>query len=149
MSSDGTTHTAGVIVVVEERVLLIEHGEGAGHVTGAWGIPAGAIDENETARAAAVRELAEEAGLRVDPEALIELPMLYEAVLARKTGAARFSLRAFTTDQFEGELTPSPEGVPTWVQIDRVAGLPLLLGNTAEAVVAAVEALRAQPQASP
>lgn len=133
--------TAGVVVIVGDHVLLIEHGEGAGHITGAWGIPAGGIDGEETARAAAARELAEETGLRVDARALVELPMLYEARIARKVGSARFSLRAFATDHYEGEVTPSEEGSPTWVRVDEVARLRPLLGNTSEIVEAAVQVL--------
>ncbi len=138
---DKVIATAGVVIVESGFVLLIEHGEGAGHVTGAWGIPAGGIDAEETTRAAAVRELAEETGLRVDARALIELPTLYEARIARKVGAARFSLRAFATDQYDGELAPSEEGSPTWIRLDQVASLPLLLGNTSEIVKAAVHVL--------
>lgn len=31
--------TAGVVIVDGDEVLLIEHGEDAGHITGAWGYP--------------------------------------------------------------------------------------------------------------
>jgi len=134
--------TAGVVVVDSDHVLLIEHGEGAGHVTGAWGIPAGGIDAGETAQAAAVRELAEETGLRVHAESLVELPTLYEARIARKVGSARFSVRVFATDRYEGELAPSEEGFPMWVRLDQVAHLPSLLGNTAEIVTAATHVLQ-------
>ena len=134
--------TAGVVVIVDDHVLLIEHGAGAGHVTGAWGIPAGGIDDEETARAAAIRELAEETGLRVDGRTLVELPTLCEARIARKVGSARFSVRVFVTDRYEGELAPSEEGLPTWVRLDQVARLPSLLGNTEEIVAAAAQALR-------
>jgi 8-oxo-dGTP pyrophosphatase MutT (NUDIX family) len=139
---DEVIATAGVVVVEGDHVLLIEHGEGAGHVTGAWGIPAGGIDPEETARTAAARELFEETGLRVDSRALLELPTLWEARVQRKVGSARFSLRAFATDQYEGELAPSDEGTPTWIRLDRVARLRLLLANTADIVHAAAHVLR-------
>ena len=135
--------TAGVVVLDRGRVLLIEHGDGAGHINGSWGIPAGAIDVGETARAAAVRELAEETGLRVDAPGLIEVPTVYEARIRRKDGWGRFSLRAFATDRYEGEATPSDEGAPTWIRVEAVAGLRPLLPNTAEVVLAAVLLLRA------
>jgi len=134
--------TAGVVVLERSHVPLIEHGEGAGHISGAWGIPAGVIDAGETARMAAVRELAEETGLGVDADALVKLPRLYESRIARKVGSAWYSLRAFATDRYEGALTPSEEGVPTWVQLEEVPKLERLLGNTAEIVERAVAELR-------
>jgi ADP-ribose pyrophosphatase YjhB (NUDIX family) len=60
--------TAGVVVLDRDRVLLIERGEGAGHITGSWGIPAGRSTPTRP-RAAASRELTEETGLRVDEPA--------------------------------------------------------------------------------
>ena len=45
---------------------------------------------------------------------------------------------AFATDRYEGEVTESVEGAPTWIRIEAVAGLRPLLPNTAEAVLAAV-----------
>lgn len=85
--------TAGVVVLGRGRVLLIEHRDDAGHITGSWGLPAGAIDVRETARAAAVRELAEETCLRVDAPGLIEVPTVYQARIRREDGWGRFSLR--------------------------------------------------------
>ena len=138
---DEIVATAGVVVFDGDQVLLIEHGEGAGHVTGAWGIPAGAIDSGETPRAAAVRELAEETGLRVDAAVLVELPTVYEARIRRKTGWGRFSVRVFATDRYEGEVTPSEEGAPTWISVDEIARLEPLLANTEKIVRAAVRLL--------
>lgn len=134
--------TAGVVVFDGDSVLLIEHGEGAGHVTGAWGIPAGAIDPGETARMAAARELLEETGLSVEVGALAEIPVLYQARIARKVGVAQFSLRAFVSHDFGGSLRASDEGIPRWVQLDRVGSLEGLLPNTAEIVDAAASLVR-------
>jgi ADP-ribose pyrophosphatase YjhB (NUDIX family) len=117
------------------------HGEGAGHVTGTWSIPAGRIDDGETARQAAVRDLAEETGVRVDAEALIELPHPYEATVRRKVDLARISMHAFATQVYEGSATATSEGVPSWVPLDDVPTLEPLLPNTAEVVRDAVRAL--------
>lgn len=142
LALDEVIATAGVVVIDADHVLLIEHGEAAGHITGAWGIPAGGIDGEETAQAAAVRELAEETGLCVDPQALIELPTLYEARIRRKVGSTRFSLRAFATNRYRGEVTSSEEGSPTWIRVDEVADLQPLLPNMAEIVEAAARILQ-------
>jgi 8-oxo-dGTP diphosphatase len=133
--------TAGVVVIDGSRVLLIEHGEGAGHITGTWSVPAGAIDEDETARQAAVRELAEETGLHVNAEALIELPRLYESTVRRKSDVAHLSMRVFTTQSYEGSVTPSSEAIPAWVPLDDVPALDSLLPNTADVVRDAARAL--------
>jgi len=134
--------TAGVVVVDGDHVLLVEHGDGAGHITGAWGIPAGEIDGDETARVGAARELAEETGLRVDVQELVELPTLYQARIRRKVGSQRFSLRVFVATRYQGNVTPSAEGVPRWVHANEVAGLRPLLGNTAQIVEAAMQLQR-------
>lgn len=134
--------TAGVVVIDRDSVLLVEHGEGAGHVTGAWGIPAGGIAEGETARDAAARELREETGLRVDAATLIELPQVYRARIARKLGGeANFTLRAFATTAYQGRPIASDEGNPRWVRLSEVPDLPQLLPNTAEVVEAAALAV--------
>jgi 8-oxo-dGTP diphosphatase len=134
--------TAGVVVIDRDSVLLVEHGHAAGHLTGAWGIPAGGIDEGETARDAAVRELREETGLRVDAATLVELPNLYGARIARKSGGeAHFTLRVFTTTVYEGSPSASDEGVPRWVLLADVSNLPQLLPSTAAVVVAAASAV--------
>jgi 8-oxo-dGTP pyrophosphatase MutT (NUDIX family) len=60
--------SCGVIVTDGERVLL-------GHATRSprWDIPKGVAEPGETLRAAAARELLEETGLTVAPDALAEL----------------------------------------------------------------------------
>lgn len=70
-------YTADVITVDENgRVLLIERGWDP--YAGCWALPGGHVDRGETSRAAAVRELEEETGLRVDPAALV-LVGVYDA----------------------------------------------------------------------
>lgn len=50
------------------RLLMVERGDGSG-----WALPGGMLDPGETPRTAAVRELAEETGLTLDPAAFTPL----------------------------------------------------------------------------
>lgn len=67
--------TAGVAVVDHvadaPQVLLVRRSQPPG--AGTWSLPAGFVEYGEHPRAAAARELAEETGLRVDPDALVLL----------------------------------------------------------------------------
>lgn len=65
-------YTADVVVTTtDEQVLLIERGWEP--FKGQWALPGGHVDPGETSRAAAARELAEEAGVYAAPEELAQL----------------------------------------------------------------------------
>ncbi|WP_399139970.1 NUDIX domain-containing protein [Streptomyces sp. NBUA17] len=65
-------YTADVVVTTTDGyVLLIERGWDP-HA-GQWALPGGHVDPGETSRAAAARELAEEAGVYVAPEELSQV----------------------------------------------------------------------------
>ncbi|MFI9186859.1 NUDIX domain-containing protein [Streptomyces goshikiensis] len=64
--------TADVVVATEDgRILLIERGWDP--FKGSWALPGGHVDAGETSRQAAARELAEEAGVLVDPATLRQI----------------------------------------------------------------------------
>jgi ADP-ribose pyrophosphatase YjhB (NUDIX family) len=63
--------TAGVAVVDESGVLLTRRTVEPG--VGQWVVPGGHLEHDESPREAAVRELAEEVGLRANPEDLVLL----------------------------------------------------------------------------
>jgi 8-oxo-dGTP diphosphatase len=65
-------YTADIIVVTPDRqVLLIERGWDP--YEGHWALPGGHVDPGESSRDTAARELAEEAGVHVAPEALHQI----------------------------------------------------------------------------
>ncbi|MDQ1037253.1 8-oxo-dGTP diphosphatase [Streptomyces sp. V3I8] len=65
-------YTADVVVTTTDgHVLLIERGWDP--FAGRWALPGGHVDPGETSRAAAARELAEEAGVYAAPEELDQI----------------------------------------------------------------------------
>lgn len=52
-------------------LLLTRRAEGLGHHSGQWALPGGRIDPGETPEQAALREMAEEVGLSLPPEAVL------------------------------------------------------------------------------
>ncbi|MFE2326111.1 NUDIX domain-containing protein [Streptomyces sp. NPDC059385] len=71
-SLEAIRYTADVVATTPDgHVLLIERGWDP--FKGQWALPGGHVDPGETARAAAARELAEEAGVHAAPEELHQL----------------------------------------------------------------------------
>ncbi|MGS2592149.1 NUDIX domain-containing protein [Streptomyces hebeiensis] len=71
-TSETIRYTADVVTTTPDgHVLLIER-DWPPH-QGAWALPGGHVDVGETSRAAAVRELLEETGVRVDPDHLRQI----------------------------------------------------------------------------
>ena len=93
-----------VLVVYEERALVLRRTPDDRGFPHRWCLPGGQLDEGEHAAAAAVRESLEETGLRV---ALRESlgPRLIEA------SHAAFRIHRFTGAAARGEVSLSPEHV--------------------------------------
>src|SRR5688572_20897490 len=68
-------HRFAAVAVIDPRgrLLMQERGDDALHEPGRWGYPGGDLEPGEDFLAAAVRELAEETGLSVDPRDLDSL----------------------------------------------------------------------------
>lgn len=79
---------AGVVVVVDGKLLLVQ--EGMGEARGLWNFPAGHIDEGETAEQAAIREACEETG--------------FETRIVSHVGSFKHPKLDIVRDLFEAEI---------------------------------------------
>ena len=119
--------SVGVVIIKNEKVLLVREEEGSSHLTGMYGIPAGRLEEREDASHAAARELQEETGLVCLPEDLVKLPSTYTATIERKDGTFKtFEKTAFVCRKYAGEIRPGEDTTPEWVEIEKMGGYRLL-----------------------
>ena len=84
-------HIHGALVAIwhQERLLLVQ-----ASYRKAWSLPGGGLEAGETARQAAVRELAEEVGLRVEPQDLADPWQITETSRRGKDTVTIFALHA-------------------------------------------------------
>ena len=118
-----TVTTCGVLLLTAQRELLLCHATGASH----WDIPKGVADPGESPRETAVRETFEEAGLRLDPQHLLDLGRMayrpHKDLHLFALRSERLDLAACVcTSQFRdrhGRLVPEADAFE-WTPFDRV-----------------------------
>ncbi|MFA5946061.1 MAG: NUDIX hydrolase [Patescibacteria group bacterium] len=118
--------SVGVLIIQNNKVLLVKHRKGAGNIEGIYGLPAGRIESGEDPKDTAVRELQEETGLTALPNDLVSLGREWKAVIKRKEGPKEFTILVFRCNTFQGTLAPSDETIPVWIDINKIDGYPLL-----------------------
>lgn len=130
--------SAHVLIFKANKVLLVKHGQGAGHLTGVYGIPGGRLDEKETFENAATREFFEETGLIVKKKDLQKFAKNeFTADIKRKDGnIKRYTMTVFFALNFSGSLKKSSETEPQWIKISELDYYNLL-PNVKNAVLAA------------
>ena len=70
MSQRFTYIGAGYLFLIKDNNILLQRRFNTGFMDGFYGVPAGHLDGNETAREGAAREFREEIGIEVQPEDL-------------------------------------------------------------------------------
>lgn len=118
-----------------DRVLLLQRGPRAKFAQGRWDLPVGKCDPGEPVTAAAVRELFEETGLRVDPADLRLAHVVHGALGVEAPGG--YVTVVFAVDRWAGEphnAEPEKHAQVAWFPIDAVPADSV--APTAEAVAA-------------
>ncbi|MCM2589082.1 8-oxo-dGTP diphosphatase [Rossellomorea marisflavi] len=101
-----------------DRVLLIDrqHDDFKGFIP-----PGGKVEFPESFTEAAIREVKEETGLEVKN---LQYKGIYEYVNPERM--ERFIIFNYLATEFTGELLKKPaEGIPTWIALSDVPGLPM------------------------
>ncbi|MBB1244217.1 NUDIX domain-containing protein [Streptomyces durbertensis] len=125
---------AAVIVhdTAADRVVLLQRGERAKFAKGRWDLPIGKSEPGEPITETAVRELYEETGLTVEPEALDLAHVIHGA---RGVDAPDgFLTVVFVTHEWSGELEnrePGKHAQVRWFDVDAIPDN--LVGTTSSA----------------
>lgn len=92
-----------------------------------WGLPAGKIEKGEDPSQAAVREVYEEVGIRLDPAKLQEVVKAYLEVDQVRYVFHAFRIRLEKAPQIK--LEPDAHTEAKWLTIEEALKLPLIVGG--------------------
>ncbi|MFQ5341898.1 MAG: NUDIX hydrolase [Anaerolineae bacterium] len=113
----------GVIVINENRVLVVQRGKDPG--AGTWAFPGGRLELGETLAEAATREAYEETGLTIEPGEVIAVRDLIDR---DEAGRIRFHyvLIDLLAQPVGGTLRPGDDSVAVrWIGLEDMADLPM------------------------
>ena len=104
------------------EVLLVERGKPP--YEGAWSLPGGGIEDGETIVEAAIREVAEETGLRFEPLGIGTRLAVAERSLVVLVGKAAGEVRSASDARaVRWQGLPFPEALPTTPSLEAIVAL--------------------------
>ncbi|WP_203182258.1 NUDIX domain-containing protein [Streptomyces pratensis] len=133
---DAMTLLAAAVIVHDkpaDRVVLLQRGENAKFARGLWDLPVGKSEPGEPITETAVRELREETGLIVEPEALRVAHIIHGSWGVEAPNG--FLTVVFATHEWAGEpenREPRKHAQVRWTDVDAV--LEAFVGASAEAL---------------
>jgi len=121
-----TIYVAGCFCEWEDKILYLKrHSDKPQGNT--WGLPAGKLETGEDPRTAAVREVEEEVGIRLDPAELEEVVRLYIRLDRVDYVFDAFKVRLRKAPSIHLDLEAHSEA--RWVTVEEGLQLPLILGG--------------------
>lgn len=91
---------AAYLFLIEDGRILLQRRFQTGYEDGNYGVPSGHLDGNETVREGCTREMKEEIGIDIDPNALEMVHVMHR----KKTRDERFDF-FLATSSYTGEIT--------------------------------------------
>ncbi len=121
-----TVEVAGCFCEWKDKILLVKRSPSKPQGN-TWGLPAGKVEKGEDPRSAAVREVYEEVGIRMDSNELKEVGKLYIRLESIDYIFYTFHNRLEKAPRIRLETEAHLEA--RWVTVDEALKLPLIIGG--------------------